>query len=196
MLIIYNRITSFLYTFFTLSLFHNIYAQSHGHVHLTSNITISQKTNLSTPTISSSTPSSTQTQMPFIYEPLPPSETIIVIVVISIITLIIGVVAIGITLSMFRQHKLKNSNVFETTTIDIEQQQQPREVNNFVESGFLEEPSTLELEQENIILPNHDLIMLQHKLQPKNNYKLPERGYFDINIDEIGENSNAVYLKK
>ncbi|CAG8464347.1 24944_t:CDS:1, partial [Gigaspora rosea] len=140
MLIIYNRITSFLYTFFTLTLFHNIYSQSLGHVRLTSNTTISQKTNFSTPTkISSSTPSSTQTQMPFIYEPLPPSETIIVIVVISIITLIIGVVAIGITLSMFRQHKLKNSNVFDTT-IDIEQQPQPREVNNFVESGFLEEP--------------------------------------------------------
>ncbi|RIB28718.1 hypothetical protein C2G38_2058560 [Gigaspora rosea] len=196
MLIIYNRITSFLYTFFTLTLFHNIYSQSLGHVRLTSNTTISQKTNFSTPTkISSSTPSSTQTQMPFIYEPLPPSETIIVIVVISIITLIIGVVAIGITLSMFRQHKLKNSNVFDTT-IDIEQQPQPREVNNFVESGFLEEPSTLELEQENIIIPNHDLIMLQHKHQPKNNYKLPERGYFDINVDEVGENSNAAYLKK
>ncbi|CAG8496375.1 13402_t:CDS:1 [Dentiscutata heterogama] len=131
--------------------------------------------------------------MTFAYGPLPPLETIIIIVVISVITLIIGVVAIGITLSMFRRHNVKNSNAFEATTIDIEQQ--PRE--DFVESGFLEEPSTLELEQENIIVPNHDLIILQHKNQANNNnYKLPERSNFDINFDEIGENSNAVYLKK
>ncbi|CAG8804993.1 7845_t:CDS:1, partial [Dentiscutata erythropus] len=105
------------------------------------------------------------------------------------------VIAIGITLSMFRRHNVKNSNGFETTTTAIEPQ--PREVNDFVESGSLDEPSTLELEQENIIVPNHDLIMLQHKNQAKNNnYKLPERSNFDINFDEIGENSNAVYLKK
>ncbi|CAG8718077.1 12435_t:CDS:1, partial [Racocetra fulgida] len=87
-----------------------------------------------------------------------------------------------------------DSHVFETTIIDIEQQQQPREVNDFVESGFLEEPSTQELEQENIIMPNHDLVMLQYMQQERNNYKPPERrdNFFGVNFDDDGgENSFA-----
>ncbi|CAG8678524.1 2870_t:CDS:1, partial [Scutellospora calospora] len=77
------------------------------------------------------------------------------------------------------------SHIFETTTIDVEQRP-PREINEFVETGFLEEPSTLELEQENIIVPNHDFIMLQHKFQTMNNYRLQERR---TNFDNNGEYS-------
>ncbi|CAG8442881.1 5208_t:CDS:1 [Cetraspora pellucida] len=132
--------------------------------------------------------------MQVVHGPLPPLETIIVIIVVTIATFIIGVIAIGITLSAFRRHSPKDSHFFETTIIDNNEQQQPGEVNNFVESGFLEEPSTLELEQENIIMPNYDLVMLQYQQQQERNHhnKFQERrDSFDINFDDGGETSFA-----